>query len=382
MKKSSRKAKKDIIIFSANTSWYLFNFRASTITEFLNNGFEVLCLSPKDNYSSKLVELGCDWHNISIDNKGLNPLNDFKFFLDLFFFLKKKQPLAVFNFTIKNNIYGALASKILGLYSINNISGLGTAYIRKGLLNKFIKVLYKIAMPLANKIYCQNIDDYNEIKNLLNVSAEKINLLPGSGVNPERFHPSLKIADPTKIFTFVFIGRMLRDKGLEELVRAVKLVNEEIIICNLVLCGIVDQLNQSAISLSQLEEWGDEPDIFWIGSTQRAEMVLAKYDCLVLPSYREGMPKTILEACSMEMPVIASDVPGCRHIIQDGFNGLLCNPRDAHHLSKILTQMINLSDAERTCMGRNARQIILESFDEKFVVEEALRVVRKIKSIS
>jgi glycosyltransferase involved in cell wall biosynthesis len=237
-------------------------------------------------------------------------------------------------------------------------------------------------MPLANKIYCQNIDDYNEIKNLLNVSAEKINLLPGSGVNPERFHPSLKIADPTKIFTFVFIGRMLRDKGLEELVRAVKLVNEEIIICNLVLCGIVDQLNQSAISLSQLEEWGDEPDIFWIGSTQRAEMVLAKYDCLVLPSYREGMPKTILEACSMEMPVIASDVPGCRHIIQDGFNGLLCNPRDAHHLSKILTQMINLSDAERTCMGRNARQIILESFDEKFVVEEALRVVRKIKSIS
>lgn len=304
------------------------------------------------------------------------------FFLDLFFFLKKKQPLAVFNFTIKNNIYGALASKILGLYSINNISGLGTAYIRKGLLHKFIKVLYKITMPLANKIYCQNLEDYNEIKDLLNLPAKKINLLPGSGVNPERFHPSLKITDPARVFTFVFIGRMLRDKGLEELVRALKIVNKKNITCNLVLCGIVDQLNQSAISLSQLEEWGNEPDIFWIGSTQRAESVLAKYDCLVLPSYREGMPKTILEACSMELPVIASDVPGCRHIIQDGFNGLLCKPRDAYDLSVVLNKMINLSDEERACMGRNARQIILKTYDEKFVVEEALRVVRKIKKIS
>ncbi|MDA9370995.1 glycosyltransferase family 4 protein [Gammaproteobacteria bacterium] len=382
MKNSNRKAKKDIIILSANTSWYLYNFRASTITEFLNDGFQVLCLSPKDDYSFKLTELGCEWHNISLDNKGLNPLNDFKFFLELFFFFKKQQPLAVFNFTIKNNIYGAVASKILGLYTINNISGLGTAFIREGLLNKFIKALYKITMPLADKIYCQNIEDYNAIKDLLNLSAQKISLLPGSGVNPARFHPSLKVAEPKRIFTFVFIGRMLRDKGLEELVRAVKLVNSETITCKLVLCGIVDHLNQSAIPLHQIEGWGEEPDISWIGSTDKAENVLAQSDCLVLPSYREGMPKTILEACSMEIPVIASNVPGCRHIIQDGFNGLLCKARDSFNLSEILTKMINLSDVERACMGRNARQIILESFDEKFVVEEALQAVRKIKSIS
>ncbi|MBA6412281.1 glycosyltransferase family 4 protein [Parahaliea sp. F7430] len=362
---------------SANTSWYLYNFRASTIGRLLAEGYRVVCLSPEDDYSARLPELGCEWQPIRMDNQGSNPIKDIGLVVQFWRHYRRLRPVAALHFTIKNNVYGTWAARILGIPVINNVSGLGTAFIRTGPVAWIVRLLYKTSQPLAQRVFCQNAEDMQLLINNNLVPNDRLVLLPGSGVNLERFNPVIRQANHGP-FRFLYAGRMLADKGLHELVEAITqlhLGGEKAVLW---LCGFAGVSNVSAITESQLESWANEPFIEWLGPTDAMEEVLAQVDCVVLPSYREGLPRSLLEAGAMGLPSVATDVPGCRHVITDGENGFLCEARSVESLVQALTKMLHLPVHEREAMGGAARKNVEENFSEQVVVDATLKAIREV----
>ena len=363
------------VTISSNTSWYLYNFRASTIRRLLAEGYRVVCLSPQDDYSQKLIdELHCEWRPLVMNNHGSNPFKDAGLIYQFWRNYKALKPAAALHFTIKNNVYGTWAARALGVPAINNVSGLGTAFIRKGLVSAVVRLLYKSSQPMAHRIFCQNEEDLQQLVAAGLVPRERLELLPGSGVDLERFHPGLRQVNPGA-FRFLYAGRMLSDKGLNELVDAVRAINSNGVQCHLWLSGFADVENVSAVSNSQLLEWAREPGIEWLGPSDTMEQVYAAVDCVVLPSYREGMPRSLLEAGAMGLPVIATDVPGCRNIVEHGYNGLLCEVKSSDSLMRAMQRMLAMSSEERSQLGSNGRALVSEKFSEQLVVNATIRAL-------
>lgn len=363
------------VTLSSNTSWYLYNFRASTIRRLRNAGFRVACISPEDDYSQKLVDdLACDWFPLRMSNQGSNPIKDARLIYQFYRYYRELRPVAALHFTIKNNVYGTWAARLLGIPAINTISGLGTAFIRRGVVSTIVRLLYKTSQPFAHRVFCQNEEDLAQLVDSKLVARHQLQLLPGSGVDLERFNPSLREAHPGP-FRFLYAGRMLTDKGLWELITAVRAINANGIQCTLWLSGFADVDNISSISQQQLTGWAQHPGIEWLGPTDAIEQIYSAVDCVVLPSYREGMPRSLLEAGAMGLPVISTDVPGCRNVVTAGYNGFLCEAKNSESLQIAMHKMLQLSDAQRAVMGKNGRTLMSEKYDERLVVEATLRAV-------
>ena len=365
------------IVFSANTSWYLYNFRKSSLIAFINKGYEVHCVCPEDSYSEKLTnEIGCKWHNIKMDRKGSNPLKDLLLFCSFLYLYLKINPIYVFNFTLKNNIYSTWAAKLVYAKVINNVSGLGTAFINNNFTSKVVRLLYKLSQPFSSHVFCQNKDDFELLVSNGLINKNKLRLIPGSGVDVKRFIPQDE--NEKKLYTtfsFLFVGRLMADKGLNELFAAAMKLNQQGYKFVVILCGFSSVDNKSAISLEKLKFWTSHHYIEWIGSSDHIESVYEKADCVVLPSYREGMPKTLIEAGAMGIPSIATDVAGCKHIIEDNYNGLLCEVKNIDSLAIKMKKMINMTKEDRLRLSKNARKKVVEQFDESIVVNETLKIV-------
>ncbi len=366
------------VIISANSSWYLYNFRSSTILRLVKDGYKIVCISPKDKHTIKLENLGCEWFDLKMSNKGSNPFKDIRIVFRLFYLYVRFKPLAVYHFTIKNNIYGTWAAYLAGIPAINNISGLGTAFIRKGFISYIVKILYKLSQPLAYRVYCQNEEDYQLLIDERLIPQQKLFLLPGSGVDTIRFNPNL-VSETGSVFRFLFVGRLIGDKGLYELMEAIKKINCDEPICHLWVCGFSKIDNISAISSKEIEEWQNLPGVVWIEPNDNIEQVMKDVNCIVLPSYREGMPKSLLEAGAMGLPSITTNVPGCRNIIQDKKNGLLCESRSSKSLELAMRTMISMPERDLIKMGHSARKIIEKSFDEEIVINAAIEALQSIK---
>ena len=363
------------ITLSANTSWYLFNFRASTLRALTLAGYRVICLSPRDDYSDRLVsELGCEWHPLAMKNSGRNPVQEVGLILQFWRYYRRFRPQAALHFTLKNNVYGSWAARALGVPAINNVSGLGTAFIRRGLVSALVRLLYKTSQPFAHRVFCQNEEDLKQLVDAKLVPPERLELLPGSGVDLQRFRPELKQAHIGPL-RFLYAGRMLADKGLYELIAAVRGLHSRNIECTLWLSGFADVENVSAIDREELAQWALEAGIEWLGSSDAMESIYAQVDCVVLPSYREGMPRSLLEAGAMGLPVIATDVPGCRNIVVDGHTGLLCLVKDSGSLMQAMQTVIAMTTSERVRMGENGRARVSESYGEKNVVDATMRAI-------
>lgn len=335
----------------------------------------MVCLSPLDDYSRKLIDdLGAEWKPLVMHNQGSNPIRDAHLVYQFWRHYRVLQPVAALHFTIKNNVYGTWAARVSGVPAINTVSGLGTAFLRSGLVSLVVKLLYRTSQPLANTVFCQNEDDLKQLAENRLVPRQRLELLPGSGVDLGRFHPGLRKSH-AGIFRFLYAGRMLTDKGLNELMAAVRALNSREVQCSLWLSGFADVENVSSISSRQLSEWGSEPGVEWLGPSDSMEQVYAAVDCVVLPSYREGMPRSLLEAGAMGLPVVATDVPGCRAVVEDGFNGLLCEVKSSSSLRLAMQRMLAMDKGDRARMGANGRALIAEKFDENLVVEATLRAV-------
>ena len=361
------------IVISRNTSWSLFNFHSGLIKALSEYGFEVLVLCPEDEYTSSLSLLGCRFIPLQMDNAKMNPLKDFLLFWRYLMIFGKERPDIYLAYTIKPNIYGSVAAHLLNVPVINNVTGLGSTFIQGGWLGRFVGMLYRLSFYKSRKVFFQNEDDRGFFLDSGLVSGEVAERLPGSGIDLDKFSAA-PMPDNLKMH-FLFIGRMLRDKGVYEFIEAARLLKKRGIKAEYWLLGFLKVDNPTAISKQEIREWLEEGIIRYLGSSDDVRDHIESVDCVVLPSYREGVPRTLLEAAGMMRPIIASDVAGCRDVVDDGVNGFLCRPRDAEDLADKMQKMEALSASEREVMGVKGREKVEREFDQKIVIEKYFKAI-------
>ena len=365
------------ILISINTAWNLLNFRAGLIHGLISSGFEVIALAPQDKYVAELELLGCRFVHLEMDNQGTHPVRDFLLLRRYWRLIKIEKPDLCLFYTIKPNVYGSLASTICGIPFINNVSGLGAVFIQDGWLRHLVSALYRLAFRNSNQVFFQNHDDLELFLENKLVKVGLTDVLPGSGVNLNRFTPvddddRKPLALP---FRFLLIARMLKDKGVVEFVNAAQLIKESGVKAEFCLLGFLDVENPAAISSEQMKQWTDQGVVKYLGTSDDVREHIAMADCIVLPSYREGTPRTLLEAAAMAKPIITTNVVGCKEVVEHGVNGFLCEVKNAQDLALKMKEMLFLSEDQRKLMGQNGRLKMEKEFDENIVIQKYLQAI-------
>jgi glycosyltransferase involved in cell wall biosynthesis len=355
------------IIFTANSAWNLYNFRSNLINMFANEKYEVVVCAPNDSFSSKFAP-PIRFIDIKMQIKKINPITDLILLLDYFRIYRKEKPSLIMSYTVKPNIYSSLASRILKIPTIVNITGLGYAFIKNNMLTALVKFLYQIAFKKVNKAFFHNGDDLDFFLSHKLVTKEASEYISGSGVDTEKFSPQ-KNDKKDDIFRFLLIGRMLKDKGVLEFIDAARHLKELGHKAIFQLLGPVDVDNPTSIPKEHIEFCAKEGFIEYLGSTDDVRPFISSSDCVVLPSYREGAPRTLLEAASMGKPLIATNVPGCRDVVENGVNGFLCNVQDSRDLANAMEKMLRLSKDTLSEFGRKGREKVIISFSEQKVIK-------------
>lgn len=364
------------IVIVANTAWSIFNFRHGLLLRLLNDGYRITVIAPYDSFSEKLKIIGCGVVDLPMSAKGANPLEDIKLMTVLYRLYRKIKPNFIIHYTIKPNIYGSLAAKLAGVPSLAITTGLGYTFVNDNLVARIARHLYKFAFRFPKEVWFLNEDDRQTFLNYRLVSESKATLLHGEGVDVSHFSPMPMVREDGAV-TFLLIARMLWDKGIGEYVGAAKIVREKYPDARFQLLGACDVPNPSIISREQISEWEAEGIIEYLGTTDDVRNMIANADCVVLPSYREGIPRTMLEAAAMAKPLIVSDAPGCKDVVIDGKTGLLCKVKSRDSLTAALESIINQSQQERLEMGAAGRDFILENFDESVVIKRYVDTLLK-----
>ena len=368
------------ILIVANSSWNVVNFRMGLIRALQAEEFQVVAAAPLDIDPANIKALGCEVFEVKVRAQSLNPLRDLGFVLQLFLILRQTGAQTCLFFTAKPNIFGGFCASLLGLHYINNISGLGSVFIKNGFLSKVMILLYKLALKKSSCVFFQNRDDRDLFLQKNIVKSEQTKLLPGSGVNLQKFQPTLKIKKiDQETFTFILISRLIKDKGVIEYIEAAKLVSKLHFGIQFKILGFLGVQNPTAISTQQMNEWQQLQFVSYLGEANDVRPFIEESDCVVLPSYREGTPKVLLEAAAMGKPIITTDVPGCREVVEDQLTGFLCEVRSAQDLAHKMCQMIELSAEQRAQMGRLGRIKMENQFSEKIVIDRYLEVIRSLK---
>lgn len=355
----------------ANNSWYLYNFRLNLAMSLKNKGYEVYFLAPEDNKYSELLKKDFKFINVFIDSKGINPFKDLKTIYQFYKIYREVKPNIVLNFTIKPNIYSSLVCRYLYIDCISNITGLGTIFIKENFVTKLAKYLYKISLKRNKVVFFQNKDDRDLfLKNNLLCKKSKIDVLPGSGVDLDKFKPITEYK--SEKFIFLFIGRLIKDKGIFELIEASLILNKKYDNFKLWLLGEYGVQNNTAITQKDLDKWLKNDFIKYLGKTDDVKSVISKSDCVVLPSYREGTPRSLLEAAAMEKPIVTTNTVGCKEVVNDSINGFLCDVKNSKDLSIKMGKILDLSDDERMLMGKAGRERVILYFDERLVINKYL----------
>ena len=366
------------ILISANTSWNICNFRTGLIGTLVEQGYEVVAAAPLDAYSPRLKEMGCRHLPMPMDNKGASPFSDFGLFLSYLRLLGRERPDIYLGYTIKPNVYGSLAAHWRYVPTVTNVSGLGTAFIHDSFLTGFVKALYRLSLRSSQTVFFQNEDDLNLFVDLKLVQPEQTALVPGSGVDLEQFYPKKTVSPQSGAPCFLLSARLLWDKGVGEFVDAARIVKTRFPDARFQLLGFLDAENRTAIPKATVDEWVREGIVEYLGVTDDVRPYIAASDCVVLPSYREGTPRTLLEAAAMAKPLITTDVPGCREVVDHGKNGFLCEVQNSADLAQKMLNFIDLCDEERIRMGQASRIKVEREFDENFVIQSYLETIKEI----
>jgi glycosyltransferase involved in cell wall biosynthesis len=355
----------------------MIKFRYGLMKRLVAEGYDLTVIAPKDAFSDQIEALGCRYIDLKLDNKGSSILADLRLIFRLRRLYKSLSPDLIFHYTIKPNIYGSIAANMAGVCSIAVVTGLGYTFLHDGLTAKVARRLYKFAFRYPRRVWFINQEDRNKFLLMHLVSKEKVELLPGEGIDTKKFAP-MKIARDDDRFRFILIARLLWDKGIGEYVKAAKELQKRYENVCFQLVGFLDAQNPEAVSKEQVAFWVEKGYIEYLGSTDDVRLFLAQADCMVLPSYREGVSMILMEAASMQKPIIASNVPGCRDLVNHNVSGLLCNPKDYRDLMAKMELMLKLPVSQRQMMGQMGRKLILDEYDEKYIIEKYLLTIETL----
>ena len=367
-----------------NTSWNIYNFRLGLMKALQKEGYSVVAIAPEDNYSEKFNDHSIAYYPIDINSKGTNPIEDAKLVRSFYKLYKSIAPDIILQYTIKPNIYGTVAAGLLGIPVVSNITGLGTVFLRDKISSKIAHILYRIALKIPKKVFFQNIHDRDLFIKSKFVKAERADLMPGSGIDTEKFKPASMPEEEDTPLRFLFVARLLKDKGLHEYVLAARIVrdsplnSQELKKLQFFILGAYYSGNPTAITENEMKDWEEEGVVSYLGVSDDVKSVIADYDCVVLPSYREGLSKVLLEAASMAKPIITANVPGCKEVVEDGVNGFLCETKSPESLADQMMKIAALGIKGREEMGLMGRAKVVDEFDEKIVIKKYLEVIKEL----
>lgn len=350
------------ILLTVNTAWNVTNFRRPLIAALQAAGHDVVVLAPPDGQRTAIEAMGCRFVALAMDQKGLSPARDFGLLMGLIRHFRHEKPDLVLGYTIKNNIYGALAARMLRVPFVPTVTGLGTAFLSGRTLRLVAETLYRVTFARVPAVFFQNRDDLMLFTSRGLVKDRQARMVAGSGIDTRHFAPQPK-PERSGSVRFLLIARILRDKGIVEFVEAARIVRASHPQTRFELLGPLGSENRSAIAPDLVRSWIDEGIVEHHGSVDDVRPFIAAADCVVLPSYREGMPRTLLEAAAMARPLIASDVPGCREVVDDNVNGFLCKVRNASSLAAAMLRFLELSEGRREAMGQAGHRRVLRDFD-------------------
>ena len=354
------------------------NFRGNVIKAFLNKGYDVTIISPEDKtVNIKEFDERLNFIPIEVSRKGKNPFSDLIYCKKLFNIYRKKKFDLIFHYTIKPNIYGNIAGHFAKIKSISIIPGLGHLFIKESFATKIVEILYRISLNFASEVWFLNEDDKKEFLKRKLVKESKIKILPGEGINLERFKP-LKVERNDNKVIFLMIARVLWEKGFKEYVEAAEILKKKYSNLEFQLLGGIDTGNPSDVPEEIVMKYHNNKIINYLGTTNDVPSIISKCDCLVLPSYREGVPRTLMEGASMEKPLIATNVTGCREIVIYNYNGFLCEVKNSKDLADKIEKFLLLSEEEREKLGKNGRKLMREKFEDSKVIEKYLEIVEEI----
>lgn len=348
------------VLILANSSSGLYGFRNELVTELLKK-YEVYVSLPDETNNKELAEEGCKVIHTPINRRGVNPTEDLKLYFAYRKLLKTIKPDVVLTYTIKPNVYGGFACKVGKVPCIANITGLGTALQNGGILAFVTKTMYKVGLKGANAIFVQNSAN-KEFFEKNKLTKKELRLLPGSGVNPQRFSV---LEWPGEKNEFVFISRVMKDKGIEEYLQCAENIRKEYPDTVFHILGYCDEKGYEE-RLKALNEAGT---IVYHGNVKDVRQYLKDYKCIIHPSYHEGMSNVCLEAAASGRAVITTDVPGCRETVVDGVSGYSVKVKDADALTDAVRRFIALPESEKKAMGAAGRKHIEENFDRQIIVD-------------
>lgn len=363
-----------------NTSWNIYNFRLNFVKNLIAHGHEVHTVAPIDKYTHHLIEAGCIHHKVRMDSRGANPIKDFALIVELWSIYRRIKPGIVLHYTVKPNVYGTIAASLLKIPVVNNVCGLGTVFLKKNFVSAIAIQLYKWTFRFPKKVFFQNSDDLKLFVEKKLVKPEAVDLIPGSGVDLEKFQPM--VFQRNDSFTFLLISRLITDKGIFEYIEAVKKLKSNGINARFQLLGAKDPEHKRGIKEKIIDQWVNEGTVEYLGTTDDVRQFIEKADCIVLPSYREGAPRTLLEAASSAKPIVATDVPGCHHVVVDQVNGLLCKLKDADDLAEKMKTMAGYSNELLEKFGINGRTKMVEEYNENVVINKYLQAIQSLQKAS
>ncbi|WP_338862363.1 glycosyltransferase family 4 protein [Mycetohabitans rhizoxinica] len=365
------------VVLVANTLWSIVIFRPGLLRTLVRMGVDVVVMAPVDDTLPRALELNVRVIPLELSAKGTNPMRDLALVRTLVTRYRALKPDLVFHYTIKPNIYGSIAAKLAGVPCIAVTTGLGYAFVNTNLVARVAKALYRFAFRFPHEVWFLNGDDWQDFVAQRLVDPAKTQVLPGEGIDLAHFAPRAAGVSDGHV-RFLLIARMLWDKGVGEYVEAARLVRAVYPQAVFQLLGATDVANPSAISAEQMRTWVAEGVIDYLGTTQDVRDIIARADCVVLPSYREGVPRTLLEGAAMAKPLVATRAIGCREVVVDGENGLLCAPKDAADLARKLQHIIEMGPDARATMGARGRRMVEQRYDERIVIERYLAAMRRV----
>ena len=380
------------VLLVANTSWYLYNFRLPLIQDLRANGYAVELVAPHDSYTALLEAEGFTVHNWLVARSSVNPFSEAHALVDLLRIYRREQPALVHHFTIKACLYGTIAAKGARIYRvINAVTGLGHLFLgtrkRSRLMRRAIRPLYKAAFTARRStVVFQNAADQEKLIKLGITDGDRAQLIRGSGVDIEHFNPAAIAKAPApgvfhQPLQLLFPSRLIREKGVHELLEACQRLWADAIPLQLLVAGAIDAGNRSALTPAELSTLQADSRIRCLGHVADMRAVYAASDLVVLPSWREGLSRSLVEAAAMERPIITTDVPGCRDVIDHGRSGLLVASQDARAIELAIRLLLDNPDLAHR-LGKEARRKVIAEFQVSLVNQSTLHTYKQLLGIT